>query len=163
MEDKEVLNTFNNVKDIVSFILISFLSIIQVLCMINPFSSFISENQYNFLKIIGFFGILLLLFYLYIVFNNYKDKSKFYKDILPIFFFLLFMIWTLFSSIFAPNSEVAFLGTDYRKDGYISYILYAGCFSLSFGMCSKRMRKLFLYIFYLAAVLMIVLMIYMSR
>ena len=69
------------------------------------------------------------------------------SDLKPLFLLLLFMIWTLFSTFNAKNRYLAFYGTSYRLDGYISYIAYAGCFGLAYSMSSDKTKKALLYAF----------------
>lgn len=156
MINENLVKKLYSIKDSILFILISILLFIPILKNFFPTYSFAIKNDYTILKIIGILGIYFFVSYLYFLYKKSKDKKEFFKVFLPIFILFLYMIWTFISSIFSPNKSLAFLGTSYRKDGYVTYILYAGCFGLSFGITSTKMKKALLYLFSAIAILSIV-------
>ena len=156
MKDKKILNNLFKVKDIIIFILISILFLLPVLKELWPFYNFMLAEAYVILILVGVCGIVFLGAKLCINFEKVEDKKQYFFKILPIFIFLLYMIWTLISSVLSDNKNLAFFGTDYRKDGYISYIAYAGCFGLAFCMSSKNFKKALLYMFAIIAILTII-------
>ena len=156
MTNEKKINTLNLIKDIFLSILISLLFFIPFLKQIVPIYKFVMEHHYIYLGFIGIIGAVFFVLNIYLSFEKNTNKKQFFKDMLPIFILLLYMIWTFISAIFAENRYLAFYGTDYRKDGYFSYILYAGCFGLSFCIDSKKIKKLLLYVFVIGAVLVVI-------
>lgn len=51
-------------------------------------------------------------------------------------FLFLFLAWSLLSALMSPNPDIAFDGTIYRKEGWFTYLLYAGMFC-----CGYQLRK----------------------
>lgn len=66
------------------------------------------------------------------------------------------MIWTLIACFMSPNKELAFYGTEYRQEGYITYITYAGFFLSAFLLDSKKLRKMLLNIFIFVSLFLLV-------
>ena len=145
--------TLSNLKDLFLFILIIILSSFPLLKEIKPFAVTMARTYVSTLKLIGMIGVYFLVFNIYINFNKSEDKKKYFKKILPILILLLYMVWTLISSIYAKDTKLAFYGTIYRQEGYITYIAYAGCFGLAYCLSSKKLRKSALYIFVIIAIL----------
>lgn len=110
-------------------------------------------NRYTYIKIAGGIGVLFLT--IYISKNLYfrKDKKEFCIEILPIIFFGAYMIWTLISCLVSNDINKAFLGTVSRLDGYITYLAYAGFFSLAFLLNSNKSRKILLNTFVFISVI----------
>lgn len=129
-----------------------FLSIWCIIPFLQTIGFTFMQQQYSYMKIVGLIGIYFLV--LYIIKNLYKKESKkeFCIKILPIFIFCAYMIWTLVSCIFSEDLNKAFYGTEYRKEGYITYLAYAGFFSLAFLLDSSKCKKWILNIFLLVAV-----------
>lgn len=143
-------------KDYIIFILLLFCCMMPLFRQFTYSLKYSLEDEYTILKIIGFIGIFFLIAYLIINIKKSSNSKDYIKNILPIILFTIYMGWTLISCIFSPNKYNAFCGTIYRKDGYISYILYAGIFALSFCLKSDRLKKLLLNLFILIAVLGII-------
>lgn len=157
MKNEKLINWLYKTKDIIIFISLLILFIFPLLKHFFPIYSFTLNNDYNILKIIGILGAYFLVFYICLLFYKEKDKKTLFKDFIPIFLLLLYMIWTLISSCFSENKSLAFFGTVYRHDGFITYLLYAGCFGLAFGLSSSKFKKILLYAFTLASIISIVL------
>ena len=63
-----------------------------------------------------------------------------------------YLIWTFISCTFAENKHNAFYGDGYRKEGFITYIIYAGFFSCAFSIESNKLKKYLLNTFLVVAV-----------
>lgn len=157
MKKAKTINTIVKIKDFIIFILISILFFLPLLKHFLPIYLFILKNDYTILKIIGIIGLYFFIIYIAILFYKTPNKKILFKKLLPIFILLLYMFWTLISSIFSEDKYLAFIGTFYRHDGYITYLLYAGCFGLSFGISSHKLKKSLLYVFTLTAIFSIIL------
>lgn len=166
-ENSEIIKSINytKIKNIFIFILLLIWFLLPVIKQIRPIAEFVYANEYRFMQIVGIIGIYLLAFEIYKKYKNYErhgEKKIFLKEILPLIFFILFMIWTLVSSIFAENKNYAFYGTPYRKEGYITYLIYAGFFACAYSLSSEKLKKILLNIFIVASILNIGL-IYLSH
>lgn len=157
MKKIKIIDSLYQAKEVIIFILITILYSIPLLKHLLPTYLFALNNDYFILKVIGIIGAYFLVFYIIFLFYKSENKKDLFKDLLPVFILLLYMIWSLISSIFSENKSLAFLGTFYRHDGYITYLLYAGCFGLSFGLKSTKAKKALLYIFTIIAIFSILL------
>lgn len=121
---KEIINTIPNEIFIkLSFYSLSLWCLIPILILIINIFMKGASTYYSFtgLIIVGFLGIINGLLYLF------KNKIKLYKKI-PFIVLLIFLVWSFFSCLLAPNQTFAFLGTPYRREGFITYIFYVGFF-----------------------------------
>lgn len=100
------------------------------------------QYEYMYMKIVGAIGFILLLVEICKRLYTKKNIKEYEKQILPITILGIFLIWTFISCLFSPNKTNAFLGTEYRKDGFISYLAYGGFFGCAFLLKSKRSRKI---------------------
>lgn len=57
------------------------------------------------------------------------------------FFLLLLLFWSSLATLFSTAPGLSFLGTDYRKDGLMTYFAYAGIFLLGSLIRDKRQIK----------------------
>lgn len=90
---------------------------------------FIKESASMYLYI-GLFicgGLGLLNGIIYLLKKIYLKKIT-KKKVIPIIIIILFLIWSFISCLLSKNKEYAFLGTSYRFDGYLTYIMYLGFF-----------------------------------
>lgn len=157
MTNEVSIKNLSKIKDGILFVLILTLFLIPLLKHFSFTYSFALKNDYNILKILGILGIYFLLFYIYLQYDKNKNLKQFFKELSPIFILLIYMIWTFIASVFSPDTSLAFFGTSYRKDGFITYLLYAGCFGLSFGISSKKIKVILLYLFSIIAIISITL------
>lgn len=98
--------------------------------------------EYTYMKIVGAIGFILLLIEICKRLYTKKNIKEYEKQILPITILGIFLIWTFISCLFSPNKTNAFLGTEYRKDGLISYLVYGGFFGCAFLLKSKKSQKI---------------------
>lgn len=146
-------------KETIYTIFLAIWMMFPVLKEIKGINTYIFNYQYLYMIIIGFIGLFCFLFYLIKYFSCTEDKKESLKNMLPILLFGIFMIWTLFSTAFSDNKTNALYGTPYRKDGYISYLAYAGFFSLAFLISSSTMKKIIMNLFIGTSILNIVLLV----
>lgn len=149
---RKTLKQLNLIKNVFLFILIFILFSLPVLKQFYPITLFVIDNNLIFLKIIGSIGLFFLVINLYINFEKSENKKQYLKNLIPIFLLVLYMIWTFISALFAENKELAFNGTKYRKEGYFTYLAYAGIFGLAFCIDSKKIKKTLLYSFLVIAI-----------
>ncbi len=69
--------------------------------------------------------------------NNIPLKSYVLSHLVEILLFL-FLLWSLFSSFFSSDLSQSFFGSDYRKDGWFSYLAYGGFFGLGYLVVRKK-------------------------
>ena len=156
MKTKEIKFEYTKIKDIIIAILFTIYMLVPLLKIIQRTSSFIDIYEYKIMEIIGIIGIYFFTFEIYKKFKNSKDKKKIIKELLPLIILIAYLIWTLISCIFASNKEYAFYGTLNRKEGYITYLIYAGFFLTFFLISSEKIRKYMLNLFVTIAVLNII-------
>lgn len=159
MEDTKVTKEkFIKIKDIVIFILLLLWMIIPVLQSFDETYDILLIKKYNLslMKVTGVVGIALGIYFILEKIKKAQDKKEIIKELLPIFIFVLYMIWTLISCILSPNRELAFKGTSYRKEGYIMYLIYAGYFFCAYLLESKKLRKILLNIFVIVSIFLII-------
>lgn len=157
MTKEKIFEGFKEAKDYLIFIFIFILFFLPLFKEYYPSSIIFMELDYPILIIGGIIGIFFSAICLSIRYYISDNKKQFYINMIPIFLLILYMLWTLISSFFAEDKELAFLGTWYRKDGYLTYIAYAGVFGVSFFIDSKEVKKILLYFFIIAAILTIIL------
>ena len=135
IKDKKDLS----VKDIVLFSVLFIWIIIPILKMIQGVSLFTSIYEYKFMEIVGIIGIYLLAFEIYKKIKTTENKKLLIKELLPIIILVGYLIWTLISCIFAQDRQKAFYGDAYRKEGFITYLIYAGFFACAFLIKSDKL------------------------
>ncbi|MFA7055896.1 MAG: O-antigen ligase family protein [Acholeplasmataceae bacterium] len=97
---------------------------------------------YMVMQQIGYLGIIMTVI---IILSSLRNKSK-NKIPTKIYvfehkvelFLLLFLLWSLISSLFSSDQALSFLGTDYRKDGWLSYLSYSGFFGLGYLLFKEK-------------------------
>lgn len=154
--NENVKTKVENIKQIIIFLSLTIWLIIPVLKAIRGTFEIVIKYEYTFMIIVGAIGIFLLILNILDNLKKIEDKKKYDKEILPITIFGIFLIWTFISSIFSSNIKNAFWGTEYRKDGYITYLAYAGFFSYAFLLKSQKHKKMLINIFLISALLNII-------
>lgn len=147
------------IKDGVLFILLFWWIITPFLQTLYTTNTLIDRTgiYWIFMKIMGTVGIVTTIFTIYDKLKKTTNKKETVKQLLPIFLFVLFMIWTLFSSLQANRKNLAFNGNSYRKEGYYMYINYAGFFISAMLLENKKLRKILLSTFtFISVYLMII-------
>lgn len=146
-----------SVKDIVLFSVLFIWIIIPILKMIQGVSLFTSIYEYKFMEIVGIIGIYLLAFEIYKKIKTTQNKKLLIKELLPIIILVGYLIWTLISCIFAQDRQKAFYGDAYRKEGFITYLIYAGFFACAFLIKSDKLKRCLLNSFIIVAIINIIL------
>ena len=126
--------------------------------MIRATALFTTINQYKFMELVGIIGIYFFVIDIYKNFKVTKDKKGLLKELLPIIILMAYLIWTLISCIFAQDKQKAFYGEGYRKEGYITYLIYAGFFLCAFLIKSNKLKKYLLNSFIIVTIFNILLM-----
>ena len=153
VKDKKDLS----VKDIVLFSVLFIWIIIPILKMIQGVSLFTSIYEYKFMEIVGIIGIYLFAFEIYKKIKTTENKKLVIKELLPIVILVGYLIWTLISCIFAQDRQKAFYGDAYRKEGFITYLIYAGFFACAFLIKSDKLKRCLLNSFIIVAIINIIL------
>lgn len=153
IKDKKDLS----VKDIVLFSVLFIWIIIPILKMIQGVSLFTSIYEYKFMEIVGIIGIYLFAFEIYKKIKTTENKKLLIKELLPIIILVGYLIWTLISCIFAQDRQKAFYGDAYRKEGFITYLIYAGFFACAFLIKSDKLKRCLLNSFIIVAIINIIL------
>lgn len=146
-----------SIKDIVLFSLLFIWMIIPILKMIQGVSLFTVIYEYRFMEIVGIIGIYLFAFEIYKKIKTTENKKLLIKELLPIIILVGYLIWTLISCIFAQDRQKAFYGDAYRKEGFITYLIYAGFFACAFLIKSDKLKRCLLNSFIIVAIINIIL------
>lgn len=157
MTKEKIYEGLKEAKDYLIFIFIFLLFLLPFFKEFYPTSLIFQELDYKILIIGGVIGLFFSVICLLIIYYRANNKKQFFINMVPIFVLLLYMIWTFISCFFAENKELAFLGTYYRKEGYLTYLAYAGVFGVAFFIDSKEIKKILLYFFIIIAILTLVL------
>ena len=83
--------------------------------------------------------ILLLLSFLVFMKNNRKIEIK--RD-LPYLLLLAMLGWIFISAIFSPNREIAFFGSEARREGSLMFLGYAGFFCGALSLSKDKYKKI---------------------
>lgn len=144
------------IAEIIIYILLFLWIIMPVLQTFNIFDKTIDKWYFILMKTIGIVGITLSTFSIYDKIRNSENKKEKLKELLPIFMFVIYMIWTLFSCYQADRKRQAFYGNSYRKEGYYMYINYAGYFLCAFLLKNEKFRKVLLNTFLIVSIFLII-------
>ncbi len=144
---------YTKIKDIVIGILLVIWMIIPLLKEIQATTIFIQKYEYSIMEIIAIAGIYIFTYEIYRRIKNAENKKELIKELLPIILLTAYLIWTLISCIFAQDKQKAFYGTDYRKDGFITYLVYAGFFLSAYLIKSNKIKKILLNVFLIVSLL----------
>jgi len=114
------------------------------------------ECYFVLMRVIGAVGIGTGIYIIYDKIKNSENKKQTLKELIPIFLFVIYMIWTLISCLSASSTQKAFYGTSYRREGYYRYLMYAGYFLCAFLLDSKKLRKIILNTFIIGSIFLII-------
>ena len=140
------------IKDYTLFIMLLIWICIPILKVLKPTALFAGIYTYKYMQIVGLIGICLFVFTLIKLIINKDDKKLLIKELVPIILLLGYLVWTFISCLLAQNKQNAFYGDTYRKEGFITYIAYAGFFSCAFLINSNKMKRNLLNIFIVTAI-----------
>lgn len=137
-----IKENFRQVKEIMLFLILSIWIMMPVFKNLKVTWMQATIQEYRYIFFVGIVGVILLIFNIYKNSIKSKDRKKYDKEMLPITILGIYMLWTLISCLFSDNKMSAFLGTDYRKDGYVTYIGYAGFFSCAYLVKSEKLKNI---------------------
>lgn len=115
----------------------------------------LDEIYMALMKITGIVGIGIGILSVFDKIKNSEDRKNTIKELLPIFIFVLYMIWTLIAALNSPYKRTAFHGNFYRQEGYYMYLNYAGYFFCAFLLKNKKLRKIILNTFIIVSLYLI--------
>ena len=79
--------------------------------------------------IVGFIGLATFVYLCVKKGISHWKKYASSKLLIPVYLFIAFLIYLLFSCLLAQDTHLAFYGSEYRNEGYYLYLAYAGvCF-----------------------------------
>ena len=115
-------------------------------------------RKYNFILfiIIGTIGILLLTYYILKGIEKKENIKNFLRVNLPFVLFIIYMLWTWISCIFAYDINSAFVGNWYRQEGWFMYVVYGAFFTCAFFTKSKKCKEIIINVFLIVMVLDII-------
>lgn len=116
----------------------------------------LKEIYLTIMKITAIIGIGVGILDSFSRIKNSENKKNTIKEILPIFFFVLYMIWTLIASFNSRYKHTAFHGNYYRQEGYYMYLNYAGYFLCAFLLKDKKLRKIILNTFIITSLFLVI-------
>lgn len=145
------------IRDILIYVLLFLWIIMPVLQTFKVIDNLIDIDKWYLIlmRTIGIVGITLSGFSIYDKIRKSENKKETLKELIPIFIFIIYMIWTLISCYQSNFRKRAFYGTSYRKEGYLMYINYAGYFLCSFLLKDKNYRKVLLNTFLIVSIFLI--------
>ncbi|MBQ2835742.1 MAG: O-antigen ligase family protein [Clostridia bacterium] len=149
---------FIKIKDVIVFTLLFLWMALPIFQTLKPIYEVIDliECYFALMQIIGVVGIATGIYMIYDKIRYSENKKQTLKELIPIFLFVIYMIWTLISCLSASSTRKAFYGTSYRREGYYRYLMYAGYFLCAFLLDSKKLRKILLNTFIIASIFLII-------
>ena len=144
------------IKDVVIFILLFLWMLMPILQTVSGIQAIMDKWYFSLMKTTGGIGIGISILCIYDKIKNSDNKKEVLKEILPIFIFTLYLLWTLISSYNADRKKQAFNGNEYRKEGYFMYLNYAGYFLCAFLLENKKLRKMLLNTFVISSLFLII-------
>ena len=146
------------IRDIIIFSLLflwMIMPILQCLKIVHKIVD-LDEIYFNLMKTIGVVGIGFATITIFDRIKNAESKNGAIKDLLPIFIFVLYMIWTLIACFNSKYQRTAFHGNYYRQEGYYMYINYAGYFLCAFLLKNEKLRKILFNTFIISALFLFI-------
>lgn len=153
---ESIKQIYEKIREIVIIILLFLWMLIPILKSFKFTMVQAYAHEYTFMLFIGIIGLTIFIIDLINKWKETDNKKEYFKRYLPIFTFCIFMAWTFISCCFSPNTNNAFWGTTYRKDGYITYLIYAAFFGCTFLLKSKTSQKIIINAFVILAIIKIV-------
>lgn len=146
------------IKDWILFILLFLWMALPIFQTLKPIYEVIPlvDCYFELMRVTGAVGIGIGIYMIYEKIRYSENKKETLKQLIPIFLFVLYMIWTLISCLSASSTYKAFYGTSYRREGYYRYLMYAGYFLCAFLLDSKKLRKIILNTFIIGSLFLII-------
>lgn len=152
----DFFNYFNLEKlSKISVILLMIWSLIPVLLMFlslfydhSSFFSFMFNSSRlaiiwsMMMKQIGYIGFIMVILLIIKSLRNKKINHISFKTYILShsveILLIIFLGWSLITTLFSDNLSISFNGTDYRKDGWLSYLAYGGFYGLGLMLVKKK-------------------------
>ena len=120
--------------------------------------SMLARDAFHYLQQLGYFGLFIALFTIVrsiIIARDHDIQLKTYikEHRIPLLF-ILFLLLAFFSALFSDNWFISFYGHPYRKEGFLTYLTYAGLFSAAYQVRSTKRIFCLLIPFLLSATLL---------
>lgn len=146
------------IRDIIIFSLLFFWMIMPIIQCLKPIYTIVKLNKMYFglMKTIGIVGIGLSAITIFDRIKNAENKKSAIKELLPIFIFVLYMIWTLIACFNSRYQRTAFHGNVYRQEGYYMYLNYAGYFLCAFLLKNEKLRKILFNTFIISSLFLVI-------
>jgi O-antigen ligase len=99
---------------------------------------------------IGYLGLIAGIFYALKIFydkNIRLTDKNFIKRQIPNILLLLMLLWSFISAMFAQNLHISFFGDLYRKEGFLTYLAYAGLYLSVFILKNDKYRQILMILF----------------
>ena len=146
------------IRDIIIFALLFLWMAMPIFQCIIPVYKIvdIEEIYFGLMKTIGIIGISFATITIFDRIKNAESKKSAIKDLLPIFIFVLYMIWTLIACLNSRYKRTAFHGNFYRQEGYYMYINYAGYFLCAFLLKNEKLRKILFNTFIISSLFLVI-------
>ena len=156
--EKTIKEKIVKIKDVILFSLLFLWMALPILQTLRPIYEVIDliDCYFELMRVIGAVGIGTGIYMIYEKIRYSENKKQTLKELIPIFLFVLYMIWTLISCLSASSTRKAFYGTSYRREGYYRYLMYAGYFLCAFLLDSKKLRKIILNTFVIGSIFLII-------
>ena len=98
----------------------------------------------NIILLLGAFALFLSIFQFFSLHyrTNLKNcfKWTWFKDRWLPFCLALLLFWSILSACFSSNPKLSFIGSDYRKDGVLTYFIYGFVFLAALLPSKKQIR-----------------------
>lgn len=110
-----------------------------------------SGEWYYKIMPVGLLGLLVGIYGVSRSLYERKDNKQTWKNWMlqhGLFLFLgLMLLWSAVSALLANDHSITLWGTQYRRDGLVMYLVYAGCLSMAVQLRNSKYVRILLEIF----------------
>lgn len=135
------MSEFLKKRNIFKYINIGALIIPIIVLITPPFAKNIYRSSLWFSMILCL-GFISLFSSFYHIYHSKKNEKINKKDFLPLILLSIFLIWTLITCLINGDIITTIFGDEYRKEGFITYIAYAG-FLIDGILTKKKDRNIY--------------------
>lgn len=105
-------------------------------------SSRLTIIWYMLMQQIGYLGFIMILLLVIKSLRHMKINriplKTYLIDHSAEILLMMFLLWSLISTLFSSNLALSFGGTDYRKDGWLSYLAYGGFYGIGYLLFRRK-------------------------